>query len=877
MRILIAFIITTFFCTNLFGQHKIQGSIKSTKGEGISNINILIYLPNTKTLIAFAVSDQNGSFETIVNSPSDSLDIEVSSIQFRKEYRTIANTSQTLAFELVYDTKQLDTFVVKSTPIRQKNDTLSYLVSTFARKEDRAIEDVLRRMPGIEVEDNGQILYQGLPLQKFYVEGLDLMDGRYTVISKNLPQGTVSTVEILENHQPIKLLEDRIESHQASLNLKLKKDITMTGAAKLGTGLSPFLWDANVTPMIFSRNLQVVTSYQSNNTGKDVARQLNRYTFQNIINAQERPTEKPGLLSIQSANTPQIEQNRYLDNKIHLFNFNGLLLLSNSLQLRTNIYYINDVQRQEAIQYRSLFTPTDTLSFSENINNKYHYKYLNTEFTLSRNSKKNYLENKLKIQSRWDEHSGLIIDDHQSINQSLESPLKSFSNELQSINPIGKQLVQFHSYISYDHSPHQLKVNPGSFEAVLNQNDTYDEAAQHTDLKRFFIDHSANLVLGWKNFTISPKLGFSYRKQKMESYITTDQRIVANTTNYSFNNQLEGQNSRAYLQTDIVYRKQRLTISVSLPFSWRHVSLSDKSLEKKQTLNRVLFDPGISFYYKLAKFWKIQTSWRYSNRLGDIDRINYGYILQSYRSLNQHAAPLAESTTQLISARIEYRNPITSFFNILSYAYSSTNNNLLFSRQVAADGTSVYQAQILPNTSRLHIIHGQTSKYFASLKSTLSFQANYSLRLGESLLNEELFNTSTKVYNFQPEVFVKLYHWMNAEYSLDANYIKTFIEEEQKSNLSILKHKFSFFAFPKNNQLINFSAEYYNYDGTNNYFVDFMYRYTFTKSKIDLEFRWNNVFNTKTYVSYQASAFSVWESIYFLRPSQIYLSVKFRF
>lgn len=205
------------------------------------------------------------------------------------------------------------------------------------------------------------------------------------------------------------------------------------------------------------------------------------------------------------------------------------------------------------------------------------------------------------------------------------------------------------------------------------------------------------------------------------------------------------------------------------------------------------------------------------------------------------------------------------------------SDNLIYSRQLAANGSSVYQAQVLPNTSRLHIIHGQTSKYFAPLKTTLSFQANYSLRLGESLLNEDLFNTTTKVYNLQPEIFVKLHHWMNAEYSLNASYIKTFIEEEQKSKISILKHKLSLFAFPKNNQLINFSTEYYKYDGINNFFVDFSYRYTFTKRKIDLEIRWNNIFDTKTYIDYQANSFSVWESTYYLRPSQLFFAIKFSF
>ena len=315
MRLLITSIIILLFWQNIFGQVNLQGHVINSKGEALSRINVLVYLPNSKILIAFAVSDSKGNFKTIVNSTSDSLGVEASSINYKNEIRRIANISQNLVFSLKHDIKLLDTFTVKASPIKQRGDTLSYLVSSFAGKKDRAIEDVLRRMPGIEVEPNGQILYQGLPLQKFYIEGLDLMDGRYGVVSKNLPHSSVSTVEILENHQPIRILEERVSSNQASLNLKLKRNITATGTAKLGCGLNPFLWDINVTPMIFTKKLQIVTSYQTNNTGNDVSQQIKVMTLQEILKSINRPVEIPSILNIQSVNPPEISQsNNHTDN-----------------------------------------------------------------------------------------------------------------------------------------------------------------------------------------------------------------------------------------------------------------------------------------------------------------------------------------------------------------------------------------------------------------------------------------------------------------------------------------------------------------------------------------------------------------------------------
>ncbi len=877
MRTIITFIFTLIFCLNSQAQINIQGQIEDEKGEALSNINILIYLPNSKTLIAYAVSNEKGQFQTRVNALSDSLDLELSSIHFRKEFRRIPNNSQSLQFKLVSDTKQLEAFTVKASLIEKRGDTLSYLVSSFAGKEDRAIEDVLRRMPGIEIEPNGQILYQGLPLQKFYVEGLDLMSGRYGVISKNLPHSTVSTVEILENHQPIRILEERVYSQQASLNLKLKRDITTTGTGKLGIGASPMLWDVNLTPMTFTKNFQVVSSYQSNNTGNDASRQLRIMTLEDLLQNTDRPNENSGLLNIQAASPPQIEQNRFLDNKMHLLNFNGLLRMSRDFQLRANLYYIDDQQQQTAGLERTIFIPGDTLNFSENINNKLHNNYLLGEFTLSRNVKNNYLNNKLKIKSRWDKHLGLVSDGSENISQTLKSPLKSISNELRSVNPVGKHLVEFQSYISYDHSPHSLEINPGQFTGVLNQNEDYDKLHQQVDLKRFFADHSASFSFGSKSLSFTPRVGIAFRKQVLESTILLSQENYDYEAGINFSNNLEGQHTQAYVRTDIEFKKENLTLRANLPFSWQNVELEDVNLNQGQNLKRILFDPRLSLSYKYRNFWQLSSSWSYTNNLGDMDRIQYGYILKTYRNLSQNAAPLSESNRHNFSSRLSYRNPISSFFNAINYLYSINNTNLMYSSLIQSDGTTIMQASHLPNTSYNHGLNVSSSKYFSAIKSTISFRGAINHHKGKSLINEALFNTTSKFYNLSPALNIRFAEWLNTEYEINATYIQTFIEKDKKSDISLLRHKFNFFAFPTRNQLISLSTEYYNLDKNNNFFADFLYRYTISEKKIDLEFRWNNIFSTKAYTSYQASDFTVYESTYILRPSQVLFSIKFSF
>ncbi|MBQ3595544.1 MAG: hypothetical protein II981_09070, partial [Bacteroidales bacterium] len=222
-------------------QTVIKGNITDTSGEPLFNVSVLVHNAGSNLIIAYGFSDIDGNYEISFNSPSDSLDIKTNSSFYEKITKRIANTSQTIDFVLKEEVYELKGVTVMARPIEKTNDTIEYFVDSFVGQEDKSIEDVLKKMPGIEVEGNGQILYQGLPIQKFYVEGMDLMDGQYATISKNLPHQSVASVEIYENHQPIALLQDRVDTERASLNIKLSKNVTVTGSGELGVGLYPLL------------------------------------------------------------------------------------------------------------------------------------------------------------------------------------------------------------------------------------------------------------------------------------------------------------------------------------------------------------------------------------------------------------------------------------------------------------------------------------------------------------------------------------------------------------------------------------------------------------------------------------------------------------
>ena len=114
----------------------------------------MVYAAGSRSMAAFGVSDGDGNYKISVNVTADSLDLKTNSAFFEKITLRIANRSQQVHFRLREEMQQLKGVTIRARSIEQKGDTLEYIVGSFVQKQDKSIEDVLKRMPGIEVEED---------------------------------------------------------------------------------------------------------------------------------------------------------------------------------------------------------------------------------------------------------------------------------------------------------------------------------------------------------------------------------------------------------------------------------------------------------------------------------------------------------------------------------------------------------------------------------------------------------------------------------------------------------------------------------------------------------------------------------------------------
>ena len=149
---------------------------------------------------------------------------------------------------------------------------MRYDLAQFASSKDVHIKDVLKKLPGVDVDENGQVKYKGKAIDHYFVEGMDVTGGRYNQINNNLSAKAVKSAEIMENYQSVKALKGKINSDEVALNLKLDPERHVTNGitnGTLGTG-----WSDNNEKSPVGRRTEMPFNWVKENRVSIITRQI---------------------------------------------------------------------------------------------------------------------------------------------------------------------------------------------------------------------------------------------------------------------------------------------------------------------------------------------------------------------------------------------------------------------------------------------------------------------------------------------------------------------------------------------------------------------------------------------------------------------------
>lgn len=879
----------------------IEGTVLDAQGKKV-DAYITVAPKGTGIILGFADTDAKGHYKLEFTSQADSMTVTASGLAIGNQVKIVANRSQRVDFRVREKTVQLKEVSVRAQKIRQNGDTLNYLVGAYQQQGDRVIGDVLKRMPGIEVSQSGGIKFNGKSISKFYVEDMDLLQGRYGLATNNINASDVATVQVLENHQPVKALQGKTLTDDVAINLKLKDSAkgtvainTMLGGGiqqaggwhigsrpltddKIVIGQNP-LWTAEVVGMYFAKRRQNMTLYKGNNTGDDVSAELTQH-YSGINSVGLYPFCPTGAVMPSGSGLPQ---KRTFDNHSHILTMNHLEKVLKDSEIGINVAYHNDRIRREGSSVGDQFISDDSrLLTSETMTSETKINNLNIQARYNWNASNGFLANVLKFDTNWNsdrvdgqfssERTGAapVNYGNDRVRQHFDRPQLSVSNTFNTIRNLGKNTFDLHFSAGYSQRPNTLTVG---IDSLLQGTST----AYQQDVTSHHIvgDFHTNYDFRFGAFT----LNYGVVAHASLHGIETDLNGF-DTGNYSSRNDLWYNTYELVLGQHYKYEKGRWRLSLGCPLNLYTQTLDDRIRDDCHSYVHLLVTPTFSVNYEWRD-WTANANANYSKTVGDPGGIYSGYIMNNYRSFQRsYVEQLSETDRMGASASIGYRSALTATFFRINGSYSHTRDNQIYGT-VYQGATSVVQAVDQRTEADSYSLSFDGSKGFDWLQSTLRTFGGYGYSTSERLIGGTVYPFHSRSISVGAGGTITPLPWLNfvlsSGYSWNISQTNGNSDKLAQTVRSATQRLKVNVYVTKQLTLAATVEDNYNNQTADNRHAWFGDATAKLKLKhIDLELKLNNLFDQRQYTRVNYSGLDIYTQTSQLRPRNIVASVRFK-
>lgn len=667
-------------------QNTIKGRVtdKVTR-QPLESATVTLQQGGDGNIINYTLTDADGRFQLSSSSLKDRT-ITVFYMGYRKKAIPVL-ISRPLTIELEQEAVLLKEVQIRPGRVWGRQDTLKYDLTRFTSSKDRNVSDVLKKLPGINVEENGTIKYNGKVISNLYVEGMDVSGGRYNQINNNLKADAVQAAEVIEGHQPIKSLRGKTFTDDVALNLKLKPEVRSqwiyTVMAGGGYG-EKALYDASFNVLQLSRNRQTVYTYKANNIGR------------NLFSDQQKLASGNGFDRVTDSNPPiflplpepamPLSQKRLLFNETHTASANRLYRLDEEKQLRFQLGYIHDRTTRQYGSEEIYYFAQDTVHTATNRHDRLKTDCLNGEVNYEDNAASRYTRENFSFAGTWKSGVSDITGDNvifQKIKNS-QWELKNYFNQLYTKE---KYTWGIRSYIRYTHLPALL--------TVIHRNLPVSSADNRLIATCIHRRDELNLPDNINENTYRTVTGQTYESIPMEyeemniDNAYTDNALYGMRKKNGVNYQLTGgfRGELSSVRQENSYSAPRYSFYTIPRIEWERTDFLLTAAATvwwnrlpKQSYSRFYAVPSLYFRYKFSPRWKMSLSGSLDESEGGIQDIYPFHYREDYRTVVKHTGKVAVTVRQLYTCYLEYKNTVKEFFWTLSASYFHNRYNLMAER-----------------------------------------------------------------------------------------------------------------------------------------------------------------------------------------------------
>ena len=875
-----------------YGQVKLEGIVKDSLKAPLESASLVAIDQKTNNLESYVLTDINGKYKLNLKNNSN-YKIQVSYIGLRTINETLDTKEADILKDFVLRSDiALDEVIVKM-PVVVRGDTLIYDADSFKNGSERKLEDIIDKLPGVEINESGQIEVEGKVVNKLMVNGKDFFDGDTKIGTKNIPSSAVDKIQVLRNYAEVGQLSGvRNNQNNFAINIKLKqgKESFWFGNVTAGAGDSPDEKLYLVQPKLFYYNPKYSINFISdlNNIGEVALSRRDIRGFGGGFNAPSRQSGTSINLGDNSLNFLTNQRNALkIENKLATMNFSyspnksldlsGFLIYNNSRILSNEfnrIQYTNpdlgipdEATEQSNTELSNQGLLKLSASYKPNGMNQVDYDIL---ARISNDSQtKNNFSSILGNTDQLDEVTPFSINQNLSYYYTLdENNIFAFAaqNLIKNENPFYNAVLENNSdeLDPFDSTASALGLDTSRENYNLSQNKKILSNQLDAKLDYYHIINPKSNI----NLTLGTLLSRQEFNSNIFQFLTSGSDLQPIPL---FNNGL-AKNDIEYTFTDVYlgahYRFKTGIFTFTPGFSVH--AYGNKNIQFGETVSdkflKVL--PDFETRIQLKKGESLTFNYNMRNQFTDVTRLARGLVFNDYNSLQYGEPDLQNALSHNLSL-------LYSSFNLFNYtnvfARASYSNNIDQIRGLT-NFENVIRTSTFFNSNfadENFNIFGRIQRTFGKVRASLNTNFNYS-KINQFIqdrqsLNERFTQTFTPGIrtNFKvaPNISLRYRYSItnNIQGSRETKFITTVPSLEFDA---FIVEKFTFktnYSLTTQDQVDGESESFQIWEATLSYRKN-------KDAKWEYEFKGTNLLNVNSQVRNNANNISVFNSVTFIQP-----------
>lgn len=893
MKKIIAFLLL-LIVGQTYAQIRVDGVVKDSIGNPLELANVIAINQETKALESYGITNDQGQYKLALKK-NMTYTVQVSYIGMKtyEETLQVNDVDLTKDFNLQEDNTLDEIQITYEMPVTIKGDTLTYNADSFNKGTERKLGDVLKNLPGVEVNADGEIEIEGKKVGKVMVDGKNFFDGDSKLATKNIPANAVDKVQVLKNYAEVGQLSGVTNNmDNVAINIKLKEGKTnfWFGDITAGGGIAEdhALYLAQPKLFYYSPNYSVNLIGDLNNIGEIAFTRRDYTNFSGGFRAPSRSSgtninlgnNNLGFLSMQNNRAKDINTKFGAANVSYSpsksWDLSGFAIFTSSridLQENNSVQYTNadlgipDEDTQSSTRQRSDLGMLKLSSkYKPNTRNQLDYDILGRFSKESQDQ--NYISSVIGAIDQFENTKPYSLNQNLSYYYTLDDRnIFAFEAQhlLQDEDPFYNAIIEEKG--NYETTANNLGLDPNQF--------NYD-VAQEKRVKSNQLDAKLDYwkILNLKS-NINITLGTILSKQNFDSEIFQylDDDTVFDPTPI-FNNGLDT-NDTDYHFSDLyvgAHYQLKSGIFTITPGLSAH-AYSSKNVQFGEAYKKDFFKilPDFDMRIQLKKSENISLTYAMNTQFTDVTKLAKGIVLNNYNSIFSGNEGLDNALAHNVNLR---------YFSFNMFNYTNVFANVSYSKKIDQIRNLTNFESVIRTNSPFNSgfadetvnASGRFQRRFGKLQASVNANFNYSkfnqFIQGLRSVNENYSHTYGAEIrtNFKQAPNVQLaYRYGIQDHDQGARRSKFYTQTPSIEIDALILKAFTFrtdFAynhFSNNDRTLN-EYEFWN--------ASLAYRKD-KDAKMEYEIKATNLLNTKSQSQSNTSNISVSATEYFIQPRYV--------